>query len=85
MFWRMYPKLVQMDKFRTGEIEVPTYSDPPQNYYRESPLWEWKEDLRRTASPELGERAIGLIVDHLAAAVKEKIEKLGTDPHVSMK
>jgi len=76
MFWRMYPELVQMDKFRIGKIEVPTYNDPPQNHYRESPLWEWKEDLRKTASPELGERTIVMIVDHIVAKVKDKLEPL---------
>jgi hypothetical protein len=57
-------------------MEVPTYNDPPQNYYHENPLWEWKDDLRKTASPELGERAIDMIVDHLVTKVKENMKSL---------
>jgi len=73
----MYPELVRMEEFKGGKIEVKTYVDPPQNYCHENPLWVWKEDLRKTASPELGERAIDAIVDHLVTKVKEKIKPLG--------
>jgi len=75
MFWHMYPDLIQMDKFETGKVQVVTYPNPPQNYYRESPEWEWKEDLRKTSSPELGEKAVNLIVDHLVSVVKGKLRK----------
>ena len=73
MFWHMYPELTQMDKFKTGKMEVQTYPDPPQNYYHESPEWEWKEGLKETASPELGEEAVNLIVDSLVSLIKERL------------
>lgn len=76
MFWYMYPKLVQVDEFRTGKVGVATYTNPPQNLYRESPIWEWKEDLKKTASPELGEKAVNLIVDHLVSVVKERLSQM---------
>lgn len=78
MFWHMYPELIQMEKFRAEKIEVPTYPDPPQDYYHETPTWEWKEDLRKTASPELGQKAVDLIVDHLISIVREKLRETKT-------
>ena len=78
MFWHMYPELTQIDKFKAEKIEVPTYPDPPQNYCHETPTWEWKEDLRKTASSELGQKAISLIVDHLVSVVKRKLRETRT-------
>jgi len=76
MFWHMYPELIQIDKFKAGKIEVPTYPDPPQNYYHERSIWEWKEDLGKASSPELGEKAVNLIVEHLVSIVKEKLREM---------
>lgn len=73
MFWYMYSKLTQMDKFKTGSIKILTYENPPQNYYHEEPIWEWKEDLRKAASPTLGEKVVDLIVDHIVSMIREKI------------
>jgi len=78
MFWYMYPELVQMDKFKAGKMEVHTYPNPPQNCYHESSVWEWKEDLRKKASPQLGEKAVNLIVDHLVSVIKEKLGTIET-------
>ncbi|MGQ9514847.1 MAG: creatininase family protein [Thermoproteota archaeon] len=58
IFWYMYPELIKMEKFKVGKVKVTTYDDPPHNYYHEGPIWEWKEDLRKTASPELGEKPL---------------------------
>lgn len=76
MFWSLYPSLTRIEKFEPGRVEVHSYRDAPYNYYRESPIWEWKEDLRRVASPELGERAIELIVSHLVELVKQNLASL---------
>jgi len=75
MFWHMYPELTRMDQFRTGKVTVHTYPNPPHNYYHESPTWEWKENLRETASPELGEKAVNAIVDHLVSIIKRELNK----------
>ncbi len=76
MFWHMYPELTQMDKFKAGKMEVSTYPNPPHNYYHESAEWEWGENLKEAASPELGEKAVNLIVDHLVSIVKEKLTEI---------
>jgi hypothetical protein len=65
-----------MDQFRTGKKSVHTYPDPPHNYYREEPTWEWKEDLRETASPELGEKAVNAMVDHLVSLLRSELRKI---------
>jgi creatinine amidohydrolase len=76
MFWHMYPQLIRLDRFELGKVEVHSYRDAPYNYYHESPIWDWKEDLRKAASPELGGKAINLIVDHLVGLVKAKLEEV---------
>jgi hypothetical protein len=52
------------------------YPDAPYNYYRENPVWEWREDLRTVASRELGRKAVEIIVDHLVELVRRKLEEL---------
>lgn len=77
MFWYMYPELVRVDQFQTGKVKVHTYPNPPHNYYHEETIWEWREDLRKTASPELGEKAVNAIVDHLVSLIKAELRKIG--------
>jgi creatinine amidohydrolase len=78
IFWYMYPELTRMDKFKVGEVDVAAYENPPHNYYREGRVWNWKEDLRRTASPELGEKVVNLIVDHIVSVIEEKLRSSKT-------
>jgi len=73
MFWHMHPELTQMHKFKPGKMRVSTYPDPPHNYYHESPEWKWGEDLRKTASQQLGEKTVNLIVDNLVSIIKQKL------------
>ncbi|MBO3797793.1 MAG: creatininase family protein [Thermoproteota archaeon] len=76
MFWHMYPQLTVLEEFKPGRIKVHTYPDAPYNYYRESPVWEWREDIRIVSSPELGRKAVDIIVDNLVKLVKQKLEEL---------
>ena len=73
MFWRMYPELTHMENFRPGAVQVPQYEDPPHNEYKESGEWEWREDLREVATPELGAEAIDAITDHLVSLIKSEM------------
>ena len=77
MFWRMYPELARMENFRPGPYVVHQYPDPPENHYQESARREWAEDLRETASPDLGERCIEAISDRLVQRVREALGSLG--------
>jgi creatinine amidohydrolase/Fe(II)-dependent formamide hydrolase-like protein len=69
MFWRMYPELTHMENLKPGVVQVPQYEDPPHNVYKEQGRWEWSESLRQAASPELGQRAIDAITDHLKSLI----------------
>ena len=73
MFWAMYPKLTRMENFRPGVVQVPQYEDAPHNHYHEPGRWEWKEDLRQTASQELGRKAIQIITDHLKSIIQAEL------------
>jgi creatinine amidohydrolase len=76
MFWHMYPRLTHMENFKPGKITIPHYESPPDFYYREKPDWEWREDLRKVASPQLGKRAVDVISDHLKDVILESLRKV---------
>jgi creatinine amidohydrolase len=71
----LFPELVQMDKFRQ-ELEIPADYAPRENAWGfRSPtgMWRFGQDLRQTASAQLGEQAIALVVEHLAARIEEEL------------
>ncbi len=71
----LFPELVRMDRFRQ-ELEIPAdYACRENAWQFRSPTgtWRFNEDLREVASAELGEEAIALIVDHLAARIAEEL------------
>lgn len=65
MFGYLYPELTHMEYFSMTPSEKCLYADPPHDYYRETEEWAWDDDLRETASPELGQRCIQVITDKL--------------------
>ena len=77
MFWHLYPDLTHMENFRPDPMDVPQYENPPDYHYREKPRWEWWQDLREVASPELGRRAVDAISDHLRDVVLAHLPKGG--------
>ena len=77
MFWHLYPHLTRIEAFRPGPYTVHQYEDPPENVYHESPNREWQEDLREVASPELGEKCVEAISDHLVDVVTAALKDLG--------
>ncbi len=78
IFWSLYPQLVHMDKFRLEPSRKKIYPNPPHDYYKEQEHWTWNNDVE-ASSPELGERVVKAIVDHLAALVRAKLEKASAE------
>ena len=71
------PELVQMDKL-APEVEIPyvyPYRENAWGYHSPQGPWKWSEDLATTASPELGERVMAALLDHLAGLIEEAIGK----------
>ncbi|MFH0964959.1 MAG: creatininase family protein [Planctomycetota bacterium] len=77
MFRHLYPELTHMENFRMGVERVKKYEDAPHDLYREPAEWEWGEDLTQTSSPELGERCVEAIAEHLAEKVERALSDLG--------
>lgn len=78
MAMALFPELVRMDEYKQ-ELEIPIQHPPRPNAWGfESPTgtWRFDEDLREAASPELGERAVQAIVDHLVARIEEELAEV---------
>ena len=74
----LYPKLVQMDKYRP-ELPIPyeyAYRPNPWGFRSPTGLWRFNRDLDTTASPELGQRLIAAIVAHLRGRIEEEMARL---------
>ncbi|MEL7608012.1 MAG: creatininase family protein [Bacillota bacterium] len=74
MFWRMFPDLTHFEKLNMNPMPR-RYLDPPNYYYKDSPNWEWWDDVENS-SPELGEKAIQAITEHFAALILKAFEEL---------
>ncbi len=72
IFWSLYPQLVHMDKFQAVPTRKKLYPNPPHDYYKENEEWVWHNEVE-SSSPELGERTVNAIVDHLEALVRERL------------
>ena len=72
------PELVHMEHLRP-ELEIPyEYPARPNAWDFVSPkgTWTWSDDLATTASPELGERVMKALLDHLSQRIEEEYAKL---------
>jgi len=76
MFWYLYPDLTLMDRFECKTLRVPKYEHAPHDYYKEPADWEWREDLSRVASRELGRRCVEAISDELVRVIREALAKV---------
>ncbi|MDB4867417.1 MAG: hypothetical protein JWR03_1750 [Cohnella sp.] len=70
MFWYLYPELTRMDRFQMETSKKMLYPSAPHDYYKEEEEWIWSEDLRSAASPELGQKCVEQMTDHLAASIR---------------
>jgi creatinine amidohydrolase len=82
MFWHLHPELTHMEKFAMVPKRKKLYPNPPNRFYDEGEDWTWKSDLRKTASRELGERAIEAISTAIVERIHERLRKMNleTDP-----
>jgi creatinine amidohydrolase len=70
MFWYLYPYLTHMDKYKMTTNKKKLYDNPPNDFYKEKEEWIWSEDLSKSASMALGERAIEAICSRLASEIQ---------------
>ena len=70
MFWSMYPDKIRWETYATQMDDMKIYENAPHDYYKESSLWDFGEDLRETSSIELGRKAIDAISDVIAADIR---------------
>jgi len=78
----LFPELVRMDEFKQ-ELPIPSdYATRPNAWDFKSPTgtWRYGEDLRKTASAELGEQAIEAIVTRLAGLIEEEMGRQASSP-----
>jgi len=71
----LFPHLVRMDAF-ARQIEIPhvyAYRENPWGFRSPQGTWTYTGDLRETASAELGEQIIELILEHLCRRIEEEL------------
>jgi creatinine amidohydrolase len=73
----LFPEHVHMDRHRPGEEAIVRYGEEHAVWDAERRPWVWSEDLRLTASAELGERAVGAIVERITADVEALCREAG--------
>ena len=78
----LFPELVRMDEFKQ-ELPIPSdYPTRPNAWDFKSPTGTWRtgEDLRETASAELGNQAIEAIVTRLAGLIEVEMGPQASSP-----
>jgi len=70
MFMSIYPDAVDMDSYQTKPDGMKTYKNPPADYFREPPEWDFGYDVRAASSIELGKKAIEIITDKMVADIR---------------
>ncbi len=70
----MYPELAHMELLRDPPLEQKRYFHAPNDYYHESAVWEWSNDVRES-NEALGRRAVGIIVEHMAQEVMDALKQ----------
>lgn len=73
----LFPHLVKLDRHQPGEEAVTRYGPEHAAWPQEREPWVWPNDLRETASAELGRRAAHAIQDAIVAGVEELCLKAG--------
>ena len=76
MFWSLYPDLIRWETYDTKINDMKIYENAPHDYYKESPDWDFGEDLRETSSVKLGKRVIDTISDAIVAEIREALKQI---------
>ncbi|MCL2361915.1 MAG: creatininase family protein [Defluviitaleaceae bacterium] len=74
MFWHMYPDLIRWETYDQVMDDMKVYKDAPLDYHKETPHWDFGEDLRATSSKELGKKAVDAISDVIVADIRKALE-----------
>ena len=77
LLWYLNPDLVNMDRFKIHTSKKYVYKNPPNDYYKEEEEWVWGEDLRETASRELGKKCVDAIAENVCGLINNAIKELG--------
>jgi len=76
MFWALYPDKIRWETYDTKINDMKIYENAPHDYYKESPDWDFGNDLRQTSSVELGKRVIDTISDAIVAEIREALKQI---------
>lgn len=74
MFWSLCPDSIRWETYRTRMNDMKVYENAPLDYFHESAVWEFKEDLRETSSVALGKKAVDIISDRIAADIRAALK-----------
>ena len=74
ILWALYPQHIRWETYDTRISGMKIYENAPHDYYKESPAWDFGEDLRETSSIELGNKLIDAISDVIAAEIRQALE-----------
>ena len=74
MFWSMYPDKIRWETYDTKINDMKIYENAPHDYYKESPDWDFGEDLRETSSVELGKKAVNIISDVIVCEILKALK-----------
>ena len=75
IFWHLYPHLTRMDSFSMETKRKKIYDNPANDYYKTEEKWVWNDDLRETSSPELGEKCVEAMAEHISSLVVEALKR----------
>jgi creatinine amidohydrolase len=73
----LFPELTRMDEHRPGEEAIVKYGEEHAQWPSEKQPWVWHQDLRATASAELGARAVEAIRDRIVADIEQLCARAG--------
>ena len=76
MFWALYPDNIRWETYDTRMNDMKIYHDAPLDYFKEPADWDFKDDLRKSSSPELGRKAIDAITDAIVAEINNALHVL---------
>ena len=74
IFWYLYPQLTYIDKFKFKSINMKLYKNQVCDFFKTDEEWLWDEDLRITASPQLGKKCVDEIVDNIIQQIKKVLK-----------
>jgi len=75
MFMHLFPERLRINDYVTVIDDMKRYENAPFDYHKESAHWDFRSDVSKTASAELGRKAVEAITDLLVADVRKALER----------